>query len=304
MVGVVHDDHRAVVHVAHALVLVLALAGDADVQDFAGQHDHLHLRRDLGDVDAGHALQLGDLRKIEIRREKFSVQRFRQAHELAVHFLFLGELVLVNLYLHAQLVLDAVEHVESATAAGAARAVLRVRDGLHFLEHEARHHDESFDQFRLDQFHDASVNDRAGIENDLVLRAALRSEAHVGDDEREILLVAPHGKNDSDVAEGEKQAEADDPARVVAGGVEQARRIEQPRDEAAEQQAESDRGKRAQRKPLEHFVHGDDQRTKSETDDGAVEAVVNQFGQFLADGVARQRAKAEKEKSDGPDRGR
>ncbi len=70
-------------------------------------------------------------------------------------------------------------------------------------------------KLRLDQVGDAAVNDDAGVEQQQIVRLVLRREADVGDDEREILLVAAHGEDDADVAEAQEQAEPDEPAGVV-----------------------------------------------------------------------------------------
>ena len=150
----------------------------------------------------------------------------------------------------------------------------------------------------FDQIGDAPVNDDAGVEQQQVVRLVLRREADIGNDEREILLVAAHGENDADVAEAEKQSEPDEPANSVVGIFEQAGMVNQQRDHRAEQQAESRGGKSAERKALEHFVHGDHQAAEAEADEHAEQPalcwVADEFRPHLADGVARRRAQAEK----------
>ena len=71
--------------------------------------------------------------------------------------------------------------------------------------------------------------------------------------------------------------------------------VHQQGDQRAEQQAEGGGRKGAERKALEHFVHGDEQSAEAETDEHAQNAVVRlaDEGRRLADGITGQDAKAE-----------
>ena len=177
-----------------------------------------------------------------------------------------------------------VEHFKAAPAAGALDVVGGVGDLLQFQQHEARHDDQAFDEMRLNQVGDASVNDDAGVEQQKVVRLVLRREADVGDDERKILLVAAHGQHHADVAEAQEQAEPDELARFAVGVSKQAGMVHQQRDQPAEQQPERRGGKRAERKAFQHFVHGNEQSAEAEADDHAKDAAVLLADIFLAPG--------------------
>ena len=156
---------------------------------------------------------------------------------------------------------------------------------------------EALDKFRLDQVGDASVNDDAGVEQQQIVRLVLRREADVGDDQREILLVAADGQDDADVAEAKEQAEPDEPAHLFIGVHKQAGTVNEHGHGHAEQQAERRRGKGAQGKTLEHLVNGNQQPAEAEADGHADQFAVRRpdvFRSHLADSVAARRAEREK----------
>ena len=69
--GLVDDNHGAVVEVADALALVLALAHDAEGKDFAGQDDRLEDAGQLVEVEMGDGLEFGDFAEVvEAARRK------------------------------------------------------------------------------------------------------------------------------------------------------------------------------------------------------------------------------------------
>ena len=168
---------------------------------------------------------------------------------------------------------------------------------LQFVQHKPRHDDEALDEFRLDQIGDATVNDDAGVQQQQPIRLVLRCEADVGDDERKVLLVAAHGQHNADVAKAQKQAQPDEPLRLAVGIFKQAGAVDEQRHNRAEQQAKGGRRKGAERKSLEHFVHGDEQAAEAEADHHAENIAMffaDKFGAHLADGVTADDAQAQK----------
>ena len=118
----------------------------------------------------------------------------------------------------------------------------------------------------VNQVRDAPVNDDAGVEQQEVVRLVARGEAHVRDDQREILLVAAHGEDHADVAEAEENRETQEPAGFLVGEDEQLRVVHHRGDDGAEREAECRRRERAQGEALEHFVHGDEETAEAKAD--------------------------------------
>ena len=247
-------------------------------------------------------MKLGDLGEVVVVGEELRVERAGQLHELGIDLLFVGEIQFVNLHFDARVVADAFEQFEAATTALAAHRVGGVGDELKFVQHELGHHDDALDEASFDQFRDASVDDDAGVEHDVVLGLALGFEADIGNDEGEILLVPAHGQHHAQVAEGEEQREADDPARLGVRAIdEHLVLIDERGDQCSEQQPEGGGGEGAQGKSLEHVVDADEQSAESKTDHQAIGAAVDDLRPALAHGVARPRAKEEKENADDPE---
>ena len=200
--------------------------------------------------------------------------------------------------------LDAVEHFEAAPAAGAFDGVGGIGDLLKFPEHKARDDDEAFEEVRLDQVGDAPVNDDAGVEQQQVVRLVLRREPDVGDDEREILLVAAHGEDDADVAEAQKQAEPDEPAvrwssalsKRPERSMSSATSVPSSRPKVMAENARSE-------KPLSISSTAINKPAEAEADHHAEQACVGKSDKFradLTDGVAGQDAQSQKQNPDDP----
>ena len=121
-------------------------------------------------------LQFGDLGEVVIVGEKPGVEVARQADEFGVHFLFLGKIAVVDADLDAGVALDAVEHFQSAPAAGALDGIGGIGDLLDFPEHKPRHDDQALEEMGFNQIGDPAVNDDAGIEQQQVVRLVLAGE--------------------------------------------------------------------------------------------------------------------------------
>ena len=134
---------------------------------------------DLVEVDVIDFLQLGDLGEVVIVGVEPGVEVAREADELGVHFLFLGKIAVVDADFDVGVALDAIEHFESAPAAGAFDGIGGIGDLLEFPEHKARHDDQAFEEMGFNQVGDAPVNDDAGVEQQQVVRLVLRREADV-----------------------------------------------------------------------------------------------------------------------------
>ena len=199
--AVVDHDHRAVGHIADALAFVLAFAHDFQAQNFTGKQNHFEALGDFMEVDIVDFLQLGDLGEVVVVGEKPGVEVARQADEFGVHVLFVGKITVMNADFNTGVALNAVEHFESAPAAGALDGIGGIGNLLNFFEHEPRHDNQALQKMGFNQISDATVNDDAGIEQQQIVCLALLAKTHVRNDEREILLVAAHGENDADIAE-------------------------------------------------------------------------------------------------------
>ena len=86
---------------------------------------------------------------------------------------------------------------------------------LEFLENESWDDHNSFEEIVLNQVSHTPINDCARVQEQQVLRFALRSKTDKWNDEIKIFLVAPHGQNHPYITEGQEHTEADQPARGV-----------------------------------------------------------------------------------------
>jgi len=181
--AIIDDDHRAIGQIADPLSLVAAFAHDLEMHHFTGNHRRLHQVRDLVQIYAFDILQPGHLGKVCIIGVQLGVQVARQADQLGVHTLFIGKITVMDAHFDLRVVLQPVQHLESAPAARTLDLVRRIRDLLQFQQHETRHHDQALDQLGLNQIRDASVDDDARIQQQQVVRLVLWREADIGDDE-------------------------------------------------------------------------------------------------------------------------
>ena len=300
--GLVHDHHGAVAEVADALPFLPAFADDVDFERLTGMHQRFEQAGEFRDADVRHGLQLGDFPQVVVVGEEFRAEHFGQAHELGIDFLFVGEIGLVNFDIELRRALEAAQHLQAAASARLADGIVGIGDQLQFAEHKARHDDDALDKIGLDQVGDPAVDDDAGVEHEEVLRPILRRETDVGNDEREILLVAAHREDDADVAEAEEQTQPDQPAGRLVRGVEQTRAIDHHRDERAQHHGERDGGKGAEGEALHQFIERDQHAAEDQPGDQPKRAVLNHLGAHLADRVAAERAEKQKRDSDLPER--
>src|ERR1035437_11039093 len=112
----------------------------------------------------------------------------------------------------AGVALDAIKHLQTTAPARAFEGVIGIGNLLQLLQNKARHHDQALDKVGFDQVSNAPINNDTGIQQQEVVRFVLRRESDIGDDEREVLLVAAHRQHDANIAEAEKQAQANQPA--------------------------------------------------------------------------------------------
>src|SRR5208283_4692827 len=104
--------------------------------------------------------------------------------------------------------------------------------------------------------------------------------------------------------EAQEQSEPDEPADIFGGVFKKAGAVHQQRNDGAEQQTERRGRKRAERKTLEHFIHGNHQPAKTEAHHHSIQAAMahpDKFRAHLADGVAAHSAETEKQNSYGPE---
>lgn len=186
------------------------------------------------------ALEFGEFAEIVIVGEKFRAEVAGEADEFAVHFGFVREIAVVDSDFVGGAFLDAAEDFQAAASASAFDGIFGVSDLLQFFQDEAGDDDDAFEEIGFDEVGDAAIDDDAGVEQEEVVGFVLFGEADVGDDEGEIFLVAAHGQDDADVTEAEKEAEANEPAGGFVGlEFKQAGAVDEERDDAAQQQAES-----------------------------------------------------------------
>ena len=304
-VAVVNDDHGTVGQVTDALAFVFAFAHDSEVQNFARQKDDTHGLGHFVEVDVVDALEFGEFAEVVIVGEKFCAQVAREADEFAVHFSLIREVAVVNFDFIGGAFLDTAEYFETAASTSALNGVLGVGDLLEFFQDKARDDDDAFEEIGFDEVGDAAIDDDTGIEQEKIVGFILFCEPNVRDDEREIFLVAAHGKDDADVTEAQEEAEANEPAGgFVRFEFEETGAVDEQGDDAAQKQAEGGGGECAKGKALEHFIDGDHDPAKAEADNHANQGAIicnDELGAHLANRVASDRAHRQKQDANYPE---
>ena len=89
----------------------------------------------------------------------------------------------MNADFRVRVALKAVEHFESAAAAGAFDGVGGIGNLLNFLQHKTGHDDQALQKAGFNQIGDAPVNDDAGVEQQQVVGFVLRRKPDVGNDQ-------------------------------------------------------------------------------------------------------------------------
>src|SRR5207302_1844161 len=117
--------------------------------------------------------------QVKIVGEKLCAQIARQPNQFGIYFRLVGKIAIVDFYFVARIALDAVEHLQPAPAPSALDPIARVGNHLQFLQNEARHHDDSFQEVSFNQVGDAPIDDYAGIQQEQIVRPVLRREADV-----------------------------------------------------------------------------------------------------------------------------
>ena len=173
---VVHDDHRPVVEVGDALVVLLPFLQDEDAHRLARQHHGLERVRQLVDVQHLDAVELRHLVEVKVVGDDNAVERLREFEELEVNLLDGGEVRVNDLDVERGVRLQAVEHVEAAAAPLAFGRVGRVGHLLKLAEDELRDDDCAGEEARLGHVGDAAVNDDRGVEYLHVLARHLVAE--------------------------------------------------------------------------------------------------------------------------------
>src|SRR5215470_10302486 len=173
---VVDDDHRPIVKIGDALVVLLAFFQDEHLHDLARQDHGLQRVRELVDVQHVYAAQLGDLVQVEVVRDDLALQRARQLDELEIHLAHVREVEVGNQHVHARHLLDLLQDVEPAAAAVALERVRRVGDELQLLQHELRNHERAVEEAGFADVGNAAVDDDAGNENLVAVLGAVGAE--------------------------------------------------------------------------------------------------------------------------------
>lgn len=298
--GGADDDHGAVIEITDALALVFAFAGDTDVEHVAGEDGGFQRSGKGVQVDERNGLELGHFAEVEVVRVKLRVEDACELEELGIDFLFLGEIHVMHAHFAARVLADAVQHVEAASAARPADGVLRIGNELQLAKNELRHHNDAFDEAAFNEIGDAAIDNHAGIEHDLVLGLVLRTKPDVGDEQREVFLVAAHRENHPDVAEAKKHRKPQEPACSLIREDEKVGAVDHPGHHCPEHQAEGGGGESSEREAFEHLVQCDEQSGQPEADDAAIDAALDNLGAVLAYSVARHRTKQQEETSDDP----
>src|SRR5690606_36682322 len=138
---------------------------DLDNQFLARQDDRFHRVGQIVYVQHFNLLQLTNFVQIEIVRHDDPINFFRKLHELAVDFLSIVKIALVNFDVCIHFYLDPIQDVKSASPPVSLQHVGGVGDVLQFFQYEARDDDRSFQKFRLANIGDAPVDDNAHIQN-------------------------------------------------------------------------------------------------------------------------------------------
>src|SRR5579884_3502912 len=135
---VLDHDHRTVIEIADTLAEFLAILHDLDVDIFAGQQ-HWFDR----------------------------ISQFVDVEDLAIHVADTLDLGINNLDGHGGIFLQAIEDLQAAPAPIAAHRIGGIGDALEFVQHKARDDQSARDEAGLADVGDASIDDRAGVEQDL-----------------------------------------------------------------------------------------------------------------------------------------
>src|SRR5216683_2817498 len=99
--SIVHDYHRAVIQISHALVVFLALFQHEDTHYLAGQHDRLQSVGKLVNVEDRYPAKLRDLIQVEIVGDDLGFDLFSQLDQLMVDLAHVGKVSLADDYLVA-----------------------------------------------------------------------------------------------------------------------------------------------------------------------------------------------------------
>ena len=134
--------------------------------------------------------KFGDATEVEVVRQNFRGKHLGQLHQLAVDFLDVGHIVLVELHFHARVELQHLEHFQAAPSARPLHVVGRIGDVLQFVEHKPRDDEHRIEKPRRAHFLNATVDDDVRIEQHQPLGLVLPHELHVGDHEIELVLGA------------------------------------------------------------------------------------------------------------------
>lgn len=113
----IHDDHRAVVEISHALPELLAVLDDMDNHLFSRQYHRFYGVGQFIDIQDGNALQFGDFVQIVIVGDNLPLENLAQFDQLLINLVDILEVAAVNLDVHAEFLLDTVEDIQAATAA-------------------------------------------------------------------------------------------------------------------------------------------------------------------------------------------
>src|SRR6516225_3413440 len=111
---IINHDHRAVIQIRNALVVLFAFLQDEYLEDFAGQHDRLQGIRQLVDVEDVNAPELGDLVQIEIVRDDLALQSAGELDQLQIDLANLGKVNVGDGHRHAGHFLNLLKNVETA----------------------------------------------------------------------------------------------------------------------------------------------------------------------------------------------
>ncbi len=163
--GVVHDDHGPVVQVGHPLSGFLPFLEHEHPDGLAGQHDRAQGVAQFIDVQHPDALQLRDLVQVQIVRDHLGPDLLGQHHDLGIHFLHVGEVVVHDPDVDVHHLLDLVQDVQAPAAARPLEAVRGIGDVLELVQNELGHQERALQKAGLAEVRHAPVDDHAGIKN-------------------------------------------------------------------------------------------------------------------------------------------
>ena len=162
--AILHDDHGAVVQIAHALPYFLAFLNDLDTHRFARQEDQAHGVGQFVDVEDRHALNLGHAIEVIVVGEHGALQALGQRDELVVDFADFVHIHVGNAQGTAGVFLHPIENVQPPAAAVAAQRVRRIGDVLQLVQDEARHQQRAAEETGAADVGDAPVDDDGSIQ--------------------------------------------------------------------------------------------------------------------------------------------